>query len=143
MELSVCRASQRPCKDSYSGGGAEGVLRPGQPAEEDADRRGSGEAPRARTRAGGEAARRRWRTKRSELQHVRVGCSSDLEPKLGQSSRGLLRTPTEVAKIDGQPLQTRTLEAHRHYKRYLGTSRSANVAFGGAIGMYVNQFHAK
>ena len=44
----------------------------------------------------------------------------------------LLREATEVAKIDGQPLRSRTPEAYSHYKWCLGTSTSANVAFGCA-----------
>ena len=50
---------------------------------------------------------------------------------------------TEVAKIVGQPLQSRTREAYLHCKGCLGTSRSANVAFGGANWVYVHELHAK
>ena len=46
-------------------------------------------------------------------------------------------------KIDGQPLQSRTLEAYMHFEGRLGTSGSANVAFGRASGVYVHQFHEK
>ena len=49
----------------------------------------------------------------------------------------------EVAKIDGRPLQNRTLEACRLFKGWLGISRSLDVAFKGANGVNIHQFHAE